>query len=137
MKIKVLNLIIVIIIAFGMFTACSSDKSYGNQLPPGLPSSIPIIEGTIEESRHATFEDGKGYIIGIRTPFSYEDSIEFYKKAFKTSGDTATFNEASNMSGSSQRVMTVETQQQQSLVLMEIISEEDSTYVNIAVHLRK
>lgn len=123
--------------ALGMFTACSSEKSYGNQLPPGLPSSIPIIQGTIEESRDARFEDGKGFIIGIRTPLSYEDSIEFYKKAFKTSGDTATFNEATNMSGTSQKVMAVETHQEQSLVLMEIISGEDSTYVNIAVHLGK
>ena len=123
--------------AFGMFTACSSDKSYGNQLPPGLPSSIPIIEGTIEESRDARFEDGKGFIIGIRTTFSYEDSIKFYKEAFKTNGDTAKFVEATNMSGTSQKVMAVETHQEQSLVLMEIISGEGSTYVNIAVHLGK
>ena len=123
--------------ALGMFTACSFDKSYGDQLPPGFPSSIPIIQGTIEESRDATFEDGKGYIIGIRTPMGYEESIKFYKEAFKTNGDTAKFVEATNMSGTSQKVMTVETHQEQSLVLMEITSGEGSSYVNIAVHLGK
>ena len=137
MKIKILNLIIFIIMAFSMFTACSSNKSYGDQLPPGFPSSIPIIQGTIEESRHAKFEDGKGYIIGIRTPMGYEESIKFYKEAFKINGDTAKFVEATNMSGTSEKVMAVEVYQGEMLILMEIISGEASSYVNIAVHLRK
>ena len=137
MKTKILSLTIFLIFAVAMFTGCISDKSYGNKLPPNFPSSVPLIEGTIEESRDAKFEDGKGYIIGIRTPLSYEEAIEFYKKAFETSGDTAKFAEAKNMSGTSQKVMSVEVYQGEMLILMEIISGEDSSFVNIAVHLRK
>lgn len=134
MRIKILSLIIIVTFVFGLFTACSFDKNYGQQLPEGLPSSIPIIEGNIEDSRSTTFDDGKGFVIGIRTTMSYEDTIEFYKEAFKTKGDPAKFTQATNMSGTSQKVMAVEAQQEKITILMEIISGEGSTYVNIAVH---
>jgi hypothetical protein len=91
-----------------MLTACSFDKNYGHQLPPGFPSSIPIIEGDIEDSRSTKFEDGKGFVIGIRTPLSYEDAIKFYKEAFESKGDAAKFSQATNMSGTSEKVMAVE-----------------------------
>lgn len=136
-KIKILSLIIILTMAFSMFTGCSFDKNYGNQLPPGLPSSIPIIEGTIEDSRSTTFEDGKGFVIGIRTPVSYEDTIKFYKEAFETKGDSAKFTQAINMVGTSEKVMTVEVRQGINAIAMEIVSGEGSSYVNIAVHLGK
>ena len=135
MKMKILRLIIIVIFSFGMFTACSFDKNYGDQLPPGFPSSIPIIEGKIEDSRSTTFEDGKGYVIGIRTPNSYEGTIKFYKEAFKTMGDAAKFTQATNMSGTSEKVMAVEASQGTNTIAMEIVSGEGSSYVNIAVHL--
>ena len=103
MKTKNLSLIIVVTLAVLMFAACSFEKNYGQKLPPSMPASIPIIEGNIEESRTATFDDGKGFVIGIRTPLSYKESIKFYKDAFETSGDPAKFTEATNMSGTSQR----------------------------------
>ena len=120
-----------------MFTACSFDKNYGNQLPPGLPSSVPIIEGNIEDSRSTTFEDGKGFVIGIRTPLSYEDAIKFYKEAFESKGDAAKFTQATNMSGTSEKVMAVEAHQGINTIFMEIVSGKSSSYVNIAVHLGK
>jgi len=137
MKTKVLSLIIIVTLALVMFAACSFEKNYGQKLPPDMPASIPIIEGSIEDSRTATFDDGKGFVIGIRTPLSYEESIKFYKKAFEASGDIAKFTQATSMSGTSQKVMAVEAKQELIIILMEIISGEGSSYVNIAVHLGK
>lgn len=137
MKTKILSLIIIVTLALVMFVACSSEKNYGQKLPPSMPISIPIIEGNIEDSRTATFDDGKGFVIGIRTPLSYEESISFYKKAFEDRGDIAKFTQATSMSGTSQKVMAVEAKQESIIILMEIISGEGSSYVNIAVHLGK
>ena len=103
MKTKILSLFIIVTLALVMFIACSFEKKYGQKLPTDMPTSIPIIEGNIEDSRTATFDDGKGFVIGIRTPLSYKESIKFYKDAFETSGDPAKFTEATNMSGTSQR----------------------------------
>lgn len=137
MKNKTLQLILMLLLFLGFISGCGYNKDYGNQLPPDLPSSVPIVEGTIEDSRRTTFEVDKGFVIGIRTPLSYEDTIAYYDEALKTNGFTAVFKEANIVSETPEKMMTFEASKDTLTVFGEIGSSEDSTFVNLAVHLGK
>lgn len=137
MRNKTMRLVLVLILILGLLAGCSYNKDYGNQLPPDLPSSVPIVEGTIEDSRRTTFEVDKGFVVGIRTPLNYEETIQYYDEALKTNGYTAVFKEATIISDAPERMMTFEANKDALTVFGEIGSRENSTYVNLAVHLGK
>lgn len=137
MKIKYPSLVLFLIFALSIFTSCSPDRNYGNKLPPDFPSSIPIIQGTLEDSRSTKFDDGKGFVIGIRTPLSYEESINFYKKSFEAEKSYVELKNIVIPTNSSQKIIGMEVSQGQIIILLEISSEPGkNTYVNLAVHLR-
>ena len=111
---------------------------YGTSLPPGLPSIVPVIDGKIVVSREALFEDGKGYIIEIESPRKFDDVIEYYKTAFAKTGTAVTFSPMFSGTGVEQeQMMAGEAFQGANLILLEVLSKGDSTYVNTAVHMRK
>jgi hypothetical protein len=126
-----------ILIGLGLTTACSQNKDYGNRLPPDFPTNIPIIQGDIEDSRSTKFETDKGYIVGIRTQLSYDEAIQFFQDVFKDKGVSAEFRKATNISGTSQKLISIEAHQGADTIMIEIITDDDSTYVNYAVHLGK
>ena len=57
--------------------------NYGEALPPGLPSDIPIIEGKVISGRRTLFEDGRGYVLDIQTDLSYGEVVEFYADRYE------------------------------------------------------
>jgi hypothetical protein len=120
-----------------IFAACGKDKDFGNELPPGFPTDIPLIEGQLEDSRSTLFDDGKGFVIGIRSPLSMEESVSFYKEAFKNNSEPAVFSALIQTSDPSQKVVSIDVQRGTMYLLMEIVSGSETTYVNISVHLKK
>jgi len=133
---KIISILILLVI--GSFAWWYHSTDYGNTLPPQLPSTVPIIDGKIVVSRETIFEDGKGYVIEIESPRKFDDVIEYYKTAFAKTGTAVTFNPMFSMEGSPQeQMMSGEAIQGSNLILLEVISKGDSTYVNTAVHMRK
>ncbi len=104
--------------------------SYGEALPPGLPSDIPIVEGKIISGRRTLFEDGRGYVVDIRTDLSYGEVVEFYATRYgegrlrAAPGMGAEFSVADFRVGSKR-------------ILLEIHSRETATYITMAIHLGK
>ncbi len=48
---------------------------YGEALPPGFPSDIPVVAGEIISGRRTLFEDGRGYVVDVRTDLPYREEI--------------------------------------------------------------
>ena len=137
MKNRTPCLILILILVLGIMAGCGYNKDFGQQLPPELPPSVPIVAGDIEDSRRTTFEVDKGYVVGIRTPLSYQETILFYEDSLRLNGYNTVFKEAVGMPGTSEKMMTFEANQDTVVIFGEIISKADSTYVNLAVHLGK
>ncbi len=51
---------------------------YGEELPPSFPPDIAIVVGEIVSGRRTLFEDGRGYVVDIKTDLSYRQVVEFY-----------------------------------------------------------
>ena len=102
--------------------------NYGEALPPGLPSDIPIVEGQVISGRRTLFEDGRGYVVDIRTDLSYSEVLTFYAERFGNDrltdapGMGAEFSVADIRLGSKR-------------IFLEIHSREATTYVTMAIHL--
>ncbi len=104
--------------------------NYGEALPPGLPSDIPIVEGQVISGRRTLFEDGRGYVVDIRTDLSYGEVLNFYAERYGNDclegapGMGAEFSVADFGLGSKR-------------IFLEIHSREATTHVTMAVHLGK
>ncbi len=104
--------------------------NYGEALPPGLPADIPIVEGQVISGRRTLFEDGRGYVVDIRSDLSYGEVLKFYAESYGTDrltdapGMGAEFAVADYCLGSKR-------------IFLEIHSREASTYVTMAVHTGK
>ncbi len=103
---------------------------YGEALPPGLPSDIPIVKGKVISGRRTLFEDGRGYVLDIQTDLSYGEVVEFYSDRYgherlgAAPGMGAEFSVADFRLGSKR-------------ILVEIHSRETTTYITLAIHLGK
>lgn len=101
---------------------------YGENLPPGLPADIPIVDGTIISGRRTLFEDGRGYVVDIQTELSYAEAVEFYAdrvgydRIRPAPGMGATFSTAAFRLGGKN-------------IRLEIHVRDKKTYVTIAIHL--
>jgi hypothetical protein len=137
MKTKLFIFLTVILIGLSLSIGCSPTRDYGNKLPPNLPTNIPIIQGNIEDSHSTNFETDNGYIVGIRTPLNYDETIQYFKDAFKDKGVSAEFQEATNMAGSTHKSTSIEAEIGADVILIEITSGDLSTYVHYAVHIGK
>jgi hypothetical protein len=102
--------------------------NYGAALPPGLPADIPVVAGEIISGRRSLFEDGRGYVVDIKTDLSYGEVVGFYADrvgngAIVTApGMGAEFSTARFSIGSTK-------------IFLEIHAGETQTYVTMAVHL--
>ena len=62
--------IAVLLIVSALVYLIRNHTNYGEALPPGLPSYIPIVEGKVISGRRILFEDGRGYVVDIQTDLS-------------------------------------------------------------------
>ena len=56
--------------------------NYADALPPGLPADISIVEGQVISGRRTLFEDGRGYVVDVRTDLSYGEVLNFYAEKY-------------------------------------------------------
>ncbi len=122
--------VLALLIALPVIYLIRNHTNYGEALPPGLPSDIPIVEGQIISGRRTLFEDGRGYVVDIRSDLSYGEVLKFYAErvgndpVIDAPGMGAEFSVADFRLGSKR-------------ILLEIHSREAMTYVTIAIHLGK
>ncbi len=117
-----------LLIASALVYLIRNHTNYGEAVPPGLPSDIPIVEGKVISGRRTLFEDGKGYVVDIHSDLSYGEVVEFYADRFghdslaAAPGMGAEFSVANFDLGSKR-------------ILLEIHSRETTTYITMAIHL--
>ena len=122
--------ILALLIALPVVYLVRNHTNYGEALPPGLPSDIPIVEGQVISGRRTLFEDGRGYVVDVRSDLSYGEVLKFYAERVGNDrltgapGMGAEFSVANFRLGSKR-------------ILLEIHSREAMTYVTIAIHLGK
>ena len=104
--------------------------NYGEALPPGLPSDIPIIDGKVISGRRTLFEDGRGYVVDIQTDLSYGEVVEFYEDRYGKGGAKAAPGMGAEFSVGDFRLGSKR-------ILLEIHSRETLTYITMAIHLGK
>ncbi len=102
--------------------------NYGEALPPGLPSDIPIVEGQVVSGRRTLFEDGRGYVVDIRTDLSYGEVLNFY--AERIGNDRLT-----DAPGMGAEFSVADIRLGSKRIFLEIHSKEATTYVTMAIHL--
>jgi len=123
-------IILALLIVLPAIYLVRNHTNYGETLPPGLPEDIPIVEGQVISGRRTLFEDGRGYVVDIRSDLSYDEVLKFFAESYgddrltDAPGMGAEFSVADYRLGSKR-------------ILLEIHSREATTYVTIAIHLGK
>ncbi len=117
-----------LLIVMALVYLVRNHTSYGEALPPGLPSDIPIIEGKVLSGRRTLFEDGRGYVLDIQTDLSYGEVVEFYADRYENGRLTAAPGMGAEFSGADFRLGGKR-------ILLEIHSRETATFITMAIHL--
>ena len=120
----------VLLIVMALVYLIRNHTNYGEALPPGLPSDIPIIEGKVISGRRTLFEDGRGYVVDIQTDLSYGEVVEFYADRYGNGGPTAAPGMGAEFSVAEFRLGSKR-------ILLEIHSRGTTTYITTAIHLGK
>jgi hypothetical protein len=117
---------VLIVLALGYLIR--NHTNYGEALPPGLPSDIPIIEGDVISGRRTLFEDGRGYVLDIQTDLSYGEVVEFYADRYGTGRPIAAPEIGAELSIADFRLGSKR-------ILLEIHPRGTTTYITMAIHL--
>ena len=64
-------------------------------------------------------------------------SLQYFQDAFKDKSVSADFRKATNISGTSQKLISIQAHQGADIIMIEIVTDDDSTYVNYAGHSGK
>ena len=123
-------IILALLIVLPLAYLIQNHTNYGEALPPGLPSDVPIIEGQVISGRRTLFEDGRGYVVDIRTDLSYGEVMKFFADRVGNSRLTDAPGMGAEFSVGDFRLGTKR-------ILLEIHSREAETYVTMAIHLGK
>ena len=103
---------------------------YGEALPPGLPADIPIVEGKVISGRRTLFEDGRGYVVDIKSDLPYREVVDFYADKIRNGRFTAAPGMGAEFSVADFRLGNKR-------ILLEIHSRASTTTITMAVHLGK
>ena len=120
--------ILALLIALLVVYLVRNHTDYGDALPPGLPSDIPIVEGQIISGRRTLFEDGRGYVVDIRSDLSYGEVLQFYARSHGNGRLT-------DAPGMGTEFSVADFRLDGNRILLEIHTREASTYVTMAIHL--
>jgi hypothetical protein len=102
--------------------------NYGENLPPGLPADVSIIDGKIISGRRTLFEDGRGYVIDIQTDLSYIEAVEYY-------ADRVGYDRIRAAPGMGPEFSTAAFRLGSKNIRLEIHARDEKTYVTMAIHL--
>ena len=122
--------ILALLFALPLIYLVSNHWDYGESLPPGLPTDIPIVDGQILSGRRTLFEDGMGYVVDIRSDLSYGEVLKFYVDVFGNLG----LKEAPGMGAD---FSNADIQMGGKRILLEMHAVDSATIVTMAVHLGK
>jgi hypothetical protein len=120
--------VLALLIVMALVYLIQNHANYGETLPPGLPSDIPIVEGEIISGRRSLFEDGRGYVLDIQTDLPYGEVVEFYADRFGKNRIVAQPGMGAEFSTAAFRVGNKK-------ILLEIHTRDAKTYVTMAIHL--
>ena len=122
--------ILALLIVLPIVYLIRNHTNYGAALPPGLPADISIVEGQIISGRRTLFEDGRGYVVDIRSDLSYGEVLQFYAGSYGN-------NRLRDAPGMGAEFSVADFHLDGKRILLEIHAREATTYVTMAIHLRK
>jgi tRNA threonylcarbamoyladenosine modification (KEOPS) complex Pcc1 subunit len=122
--------ILALLIALPVVYLIRNHANYGEALPPGLPADIPIVEGQVISGRRTLFEDGRGYVVDIRSDLSYREVLQFYAERVVNGRLT-------DAPGMGTEFSVADFRLDGKRILLEIHAREATTYVTMAIHLGK
>ena len=122
--------ILALLIALPVIYLIRNHTNYGAALPPGLTADIPIVEGQIISGRRTLFEDGRGYVVDIRSDLSYGEVLQFYAESYGSDGLT-------DAPGMGPEFSVADFRLDGKRILLEIHARDATTYVTMAIHLGK
>jgi hypothetical protein len=121
-------IILALLLASPLIYLIPNHWNYGEALPPGLPADVPIVDGQVLSGRRTLFEDGKGYVVDVRTDLPYDKVLEFYADRFGN-------DQLKNAPGMGAEFSVADFRLGDKRILLEIHSMDSSTIVTTAVHL--
>ena len=124
---KALAIPVVFVIAAVVHMA-RNHADYGDALPPGFPADVSIVAGEIISGRRTLFEDGRGYVVDIRTDLPYREVIDFYEDRYGQGGVRNALGMGDNFA-----VGNIRTGNRR--ILLEVHSRDAQTHITTAVHL--
>ncbi len=122
--------ILALLIALPVVYLVRNHTNYGAALPPGLPADIPIVEGQVISGRRTLFEDGRGYVVDIRSDLSYGEVLQFYAGSY--GNDRLT-----DAPGMGAEFSVADFRLDGKRIFLEIHASEATTYVTMAIHMGK
>ena len=122
--------ILALLIALPVVYLIRNHTNYGAALPPGLPADISIVEGQIISGRRTLFEDGRGYVVDIRSDLSYGEVLQFYAGSYGNDS-------LRDAPGMGAEFSVGDFRLDGKRILLEIHAREATTYVTMAIHLGK
>ena len=122
--------ILALLIALPVVYMVRNHTNYGEAVPPGLPADIAIVEGQIISGRRTLFEDGRGYVLDIRSDLSYGEVLQFYAESYGSDRLT-------DAPGMGLKFSVADIRLGSKRILLEIHASEATTYVTMAIHMGK
>jgi len=107
-------------------------KDLEGKLPGNLPQEAVIAEGMIVESKEALFDNGKGYIIVVRSSMGFEYTMKAIEAEFESKGIEYEMN---GPSGSTERFASYDANIGDKHESIEVVSNSNGVIVNHAVHM--
>jgi hypothetical protein len=120
--------IMAVLLALPLVYLIRNHTDYGEARPPGLPSDILIVEGQVISGRRTLFEDGKGFVIDIRTDLSFDEVLNLYAERYGQDRITGAPGMGPEFSVGDFRLGSKR-------IFLEIHSRDAMTYVTVAIHL--
>ncbi len=122
--------ILALLIALPVVYLIRNHTNYGAALPPGLPADIAIVEGQVISGRRTLFEDGRGYVVDIRSDLSYGEVLQFYAGSY--GNDRLT-----DAPGMGAEFSVADFRLDGKRIFLEIHASEETTYITMAIHMGK
>ncbi|ETA82558.1 hypothetical protein [Youngiibacter fragilis] len=128
-----LKLLLAFIVAFAAVSVWIwMPKDLEGKLPENLPKEAVIADGIVVESKEALFDNGKGYVIVVRSSMGFDETIKAIEDEFESKGMEF---EKNGPSGSEERFASFDAKIGDRHEAIEVIGNSSGVIVNHAVHM--
>ncbi len=108
-------------------------KNLEGKLPDNLPQGVAIADGIVVESKEALFDNGKGYVVVVRSSLGFDETIAAIENKLSLRGIMF---EKSISTGSSERFVTFDARLGEMDELIEVVGNSEGVIVNHAIHMK-